>query len=87
MATVFLPPQLRDLTDGQARIEVEARSVRDVVNELERRHPGIRQRLCVGNRLAAELQISVDDVMTSEGLDAAVGPQSEIHILPALGGG
>ena len=86
MPRVFIPAQLRPLT-GAALVEVEGATVREVVNSLEARFPGIRERLCQGDQLAPSLQVSIDSVMSTQGLRAKVRPESEVHFLPAIGGG
>ncbi len=86
MATVFLPVPLRDLTRGQAEIQVAARTLREVIAELETRFPGIAERLCEGDQLAPTLQVAIGQVMTKS-MAAAVEADSEVHFLPAIGGG
>ena len=87
MPLVFIPTPLRDLTAGLAEIVVEGSTVRAVVDALEVRYPGIKSRLCRGDALAPGLQVSIDHVMTTRGLRAPVQPESEVHFLPAIGGG
>ena len=87
MPQVFIPAQLRGLTDGVAQVEIQAANVREVVETLEARFPGIKERLCQGDELAPGLQLSIDHVMSSRGLRAKVSPTSEVHFLPAFGGG
>ena len=87
MPQVFIPAQLRGLTAGIAQIEIQAASVREVVEALEARFPGIKERLCQGDELAPGLQLSIDHVMSNRGLRAKVSPESEVHFLPAFGGG
>ena len=87
MPLVFIPAQLRGLTGGESRVELPAGSVREVVDALEVRFPGMKERLCQGDELAPGLQLSIDHVMSSRGLRAKVGPKSEVHFLPAFGGG
>ena len=87
MPLVFIPAQLRGLTGGISQIELAAASVREVVDNLESRFPGMKERLCQGDELAPGLQLSIDHVMSSRGLRAKVGPASEVHFLPAFGGG
>jgi molybdopterin synthase sulfur carrier subunit len=87
MATVFIPPQLRDLTGGAAQAEVAAGSLRNVIAQLEAQHPGIAARLADGDHLAAGLAVSIDGVMTTRGLLEKIDPESEVHFLPAIGGG
>jgi molybdopterin synthase sulfur carrier subunit len=78
---------MRDLTGGAAQVEIAGTNVREVVAGLEERFPGIRARICVGDELAPSLQVSIDHVMSMRGLRAKVGPTSEVHFLPAFGGG
>ena len=87
MPLVFIPSQIRELTGGLAEIEVEASTVLGALNEVDRRFPGVKARLCRGDSLAPGLQISVDHVMTRRGLEATLGPESEVHFLPIIGGG
>ena len=58
------------MTGGEAQIELPAGNVREVVEALEARFPGIKERLCQGDELAAGLQLSIDHVMSSRGLRA-----------------
>ena len=87
MPLVFIPAQLRGLTGGESQVELPGESVREVVELLEDRFPGMRERLCAGDELAPGLQLSIDHVMTSRGLRAKLTPASELHFLPAFGGG
>lgn len=87
MATVWIPSLLRDLCSGERTVEVPGRTVRQVIDNLEERCPGIRDRLVEDGELRPELAVSVDGETTQFGLLEPVGEQSEIYILPALGGG
>jgi sulfur-carrier protein len=87
MATAFVPHQLRDLTGGQSQLEVPAGTVRDAIETLEAAFPGIKARLCKDDELSPALQVTIDGVLSHRGIRAAVGANSEIHFLPAIGGG
>ena len=87
MATVFIPAQLRDLTDGTPEIDLQATTLRQVMVALEEQFPGIKARLCDGDDLVPGLQVSIDHVMSSRGMLTKIGPTSEVHFLPAIGGG
>lgn len=87
MATVFIPAQLRSLTGGADRVLAAGESVREVVASLDAAHPGIAARLQQGDSLTPGLAVSIDGAFTNRGLAAKVGPTSEIHFLPAIGGG
>ena len=87
MPTVFIPVQLRGLTAETAQVEVQATTVKEAIEQLERRFPGVQDRLCQGDSLAPGLQVSIDHVMSGRGLRAKLQPNSELHFLPAIGGG
>ncbi len=87
MATVYIPAPLRNLAQGQTQVVVEGESVRQVLVALGQTFPGLAARLACGEGLAPGLAVSVDGVMTNRGLAAKVGPASEVHFLPAIGGG
>jgi len=87
MATAFIPHQLRDLTAGQAQFEVPAGTVRDAIEALEQAFPGIKARLCRDDELSPALQVTIDGVLSHRGIRAKVAPISEVHFLPAIGGG
>ncbi len=87
MPTVWIPPLLRELTGGQERVTVPGRTVGEVIQALEERFPGIQERLCQGNRLRPGITVTVDGVLGAKGLREAVSPESEVHFVPAIGGG
>ncbi len=87
MATVYIPAALRELTGGVDRVELEAASVRQIVAALEARWPELEGRLRQGDELAGGLAVSIDGAISSRGLLARVGPDSEVHFIPAIGGG
>ena len=86
MARVFLPAALRSLTRGQSEVELPASTVGEVIVQLETEFPGIRDRLCEGSELTRILQVAVGNVMTRS-LSEPVGPDTEVHFIPAIGGG
>ena len=68
-------------------MEVAGATVREVVEQLERRFAGIKPRVCQDGELSPGLQVSIDGTFSRRGLDAVVGPNSEVHFLPVFGGG
>ncbi len=87
MATIFIPAQLRTLTAGIEQLEMDVHNVREVIEQLEQRFPGIRDRLCQQDQISPSLQISIDSVITSRGMIAKIQPNSEVHFIPAIAGG
>lgn len=87
MPQVFIPAQWRDLTEGQAQLEIDAATLRQVIEQLDDRFPGIAARIVEDDHIRPSLQVSIDGTLSSLGLRSRVGEAREIHFLPALGGG
>lgn len=87
MSTAFIPPLLRELTSGVDQVEVEGATVRAVIRELEARYPGIGERLMIGDGLKPGLAVAINGNVASQGVLQKVPCGSEIHFLPAIGGG
>jgi molybdopterin converting factor small subunit len=87
MAVVWVPSLLRDLTGGQETLAVAGTTVRQVLDDLERQFPGIKSRLCEGEALRSGVAVAVDGQVARLGLLQPVGPNSEVHFLPAIAGG
>ncbi len=78
---------MQKLTDEQAQVEVGGETVRQVIEALETRYPGFKERVCEGDRIRPGLAVAIDGEISPEGLRKKVLPDSEVHFLPAIGGG
>lgn len=87
MATVYIPTLLRELTGGQASVEAEGATVRQVIENLERTCPGIGERLLDAGRLRPNISVAVDGEVSPMGLLERVSPSSEVHFIAAIKGG
>ena len=87
MATVFIPSLMQKLSDGQTKVEVEGSNVRQIVDNLDAQYPGFKERLVEDGRLKGNISVAIDGEMTPLGILGKVGENSEVHFLPALGGG
>ena len=87
MATVFIPPLIRDLTGGQTKVSIPGESVQEVIDELETRFPGISGRLCEDGRIRPGMSVFVDNEISTLGLRQRLSGDSEVHFLPAISGG
>jgi molybdopterin synthase sulfur carrier subunit len=85
--TVWIPALMRDLTGGETTVAVGGQNVRQVIADLEAKYPGVKERLCSGDRLKPSIRVAVDGVVSRLGLLQSVGDQSEVHFLPAVAGG
>lgn len=81
MATVVIPSGLQHRTGGESRLLVDARDVRGLLRELERRFPGLAEEIESG------CQIAIDGEILPDAWLEALEPESEIHFLPQIGGG
>ena len=87
MAELQLPPTLTPLFDGlPRRVEVDAATVADALDELEERWPGLRDRLCEpGPALRQHIHVYVDRERSE--LDTKLEPRSRVHVVAAISGG
>ena len=87
MATVFIPTMLQSMTGGGKRFEIEATNVRQVIDRLDQLFPGMRDRLVEEGRIRPNLAVAIDGEVARMGLLEKVGENSEVHFVPAVGGG
>jgi sulfur-carrier protein len=87
MPTAIIPSLLRKFTGGAERVEVRGRNLREVIADLERKFPGLASQLLEAGDLRPSIAVSIDGEIATAGLLDAVGERSEIHFVPALGGG
>ena len=87
--TVKIPAPLRPMTGGAASVECEAGTVRQLIGELDARHPGFGERVMQGEQLRRFVNVFVagEDVRFAEGIETAVKDGQEVTILPAVAGG
>ena len=87
MPTVAIPSLLRNLTHGKESITVPGSTIREVIDNLEVRCPGMKARLCEADRIKPGIAIYVNGLLTRGSLLERVDADAEIHFLPAIGGG
>ncbi len=85
--TVFIPPLLRPLAEGAECVVVTPGTLREVIDAIEGQHAGLRAKLLTGGEIRPNLSVSINDTIISRGLEEPVPAGSEVHFLPALGGG
>jgi molybdopterin synthase sulfur carrier subunit len=87
MATVYIPSLMQKLSDGKSKVEIEGATVRQIVNNLEAQYPGFKERLVDDGRIKGNISVAVDGEITPLGMLEKVAENSEVHFLPAIGGG
>ncbi len=71
----------RPYLGGVTELEVEADTVRRLILELDRRFPGL------GKQVEESMAIAIDGEIYQDAYQARFGPDSEICIIPKIGGG
>jgi molybdopterin synthase sulfur carrier subunit len=87
MPRVFIPPPLRPLTGSQEVVEAAGATVLQAIEDLDRRYPGLKERLCDGPSLRRGMVVVVGGSTSALGLLQRVAADDEIHFLPVVGGG
>jgi molybdopterin converting factor small subunit len=89
MVTVRIPTPLRTLTGGEEQVQVPGATLRDVIETLEKKHPGIKDRLLddKGIRRFVNIYVGDEDVRFLDGLETKVAAGTEVSIVPAIAGG
>ncbi len=87
MATVYIPTMLLPVTGGVKQVTVEETTVRRIIDRLEALYPGMKERLVEDGRLMPSIAVSIDGEVGRMGLLDKVGDDSEVHFVPAIGGG
>ena len=87
MAKIFIPTMLQSLTAGTKQVDLEARNIRQVIEQLDEMYPGIKDRLVEDGEIRPNLAIAIDGDVAIMGMLEKVGEDSEVHFVPAIGGG
>ena len=81
MARVVLVGNLAQLTGGVAEFNVSATSVKQLFDRLAELHPEL------GPHLQEGVAVAIDGQIYQETLLEPIRPDSEVYILPQIGGG
>jgi molybdopterin synthase sulfur carrier subunit len=90
VAVFRIPGPLRNLSDGESAVQVQAPDLRAAIDELDSLHPGFKARLLDEDgqpRQFVNLFLNDNDVRMGAGLDSPVRETDEIAIVPAVAGG
>lgn len=87
MVRVIIPAALREFCAGAAKLDVPAGTVESVLRELDGRCPGFYARVVEEGRLRPELAFALNGEVYRLALHDLLAPDTELAIVPALGGG
>jgi molybdopterin synthase sulfur carrier subunit len=88
--TVRIPTPLRSITKGNAEVQVKGTTVDDVMQDLERQFPGLRERLLDEKgelRRFINLYVNEEDVRFLQGRTTTLKDGDTVSIVPAIAGG
>ncbi|MEU7552336.1 MoaD/ThiS family protein [Streptomyces sp. NPDC044571] len=87
---VRIPTILRTYTAGQAEVPAEGATLAEVIESLEKNHPGIGARILDDQgklRRFVNVYVNDDDVRFEGGLQAVTPDGAGVSIIPAVAGG
>ncbi|MEE9285068.1 MAG: MoaD/ThiS family protein [Dehalococcoidia bacterium] len=88
MAVVFVPSLLRKLTNGVEQVTVPGATLRQLIRNLEEAYPGMAGNLLDEHgQLQAGIAVAIDGETNHLGLLERINEDSEVHFIPAIGGG
>lgn len=88
--TVRIPTPLRSFTGGKDAVQVQAASVRELLDALDAKHGGLKGRLCEASgavRRFVNLYVNEEDIRFLDNLDTALKDGDEVSVVPAIAGG
>lgn len=87
--TVRIPTPMRTLTGGKDEVVAEAGTVSELIESLEQRHPGFKDRLLddKGVRRFVNIYANEEDIRFLDNLDTQLSDGDSVSIVPAIAGG
>ena len=82
MSVIRIPPTLREQTGGEREVLAEGGTVRDLLDDLTARFPGLRGQLEYAN-----VYVGGEDIRTRDGYETPVAESDTVILLPAMAGG
>jgi molybdopterin converting factor small subunit len=87
---IVLPAALREYAKGASRVQASGRSLENLLADLERKFPGIRQRVLADTgRIREYVVVFVNGDQVTEGEPELVRIKDgdTVHIIPSVAGG
>jgi molybdopterin synthase sulfur carrier subunit len=87
---VRVPTPLRKFTQGVDEVNAQGANVKSVVEDLEKKYPGIKERICdeTGKiRRFVNVYVNGDDIRFLQNLETSTKEGDNISIVPAIAGG
>ena len=88
--SVKIPTPLRRVTGGVADVSAAGGTVREIIEDLERQFPGMRERLCDETgalRRFVNVFVGDEDIRFLDGIETPIEEGAQVSIIPAVAGG
>lgn len=87
---VRIPTPLQKLTQNRAEVDSNGSTISELVDDLERNYPGIKERIYDENgkvRRFINIYVNEEDVRFLQGDSTQIKDGDEVSIIPAIAGG
>ena len=87
---VRIPTPLQKLTQNKAEVELEAKDIKELIDNLEKNFPGIKERLCDEKgalRRFINIYVNEEDIRFLQRDNTLIKDGDEVSIIPAIAGG
>ena len=87
---VRIPAPMQKLTNGKAQAEAKGATVSDLIEDLERQFPGMKERLCDSSgklKRFINIYVNQEDIRFLETESTKLKDGDEVSIVPAIAGG
>jgi len=90
MIKVRIPQPLQKITNGKELVEASGSDVKSLVDDLEKKFPGIKDRICDESgkiRRFINVYVNEEDIRFLQGEATVLKTGDEVSIIPAIAGG
>ena len=87
MALVRIPTPLRRLTNEKDEVNSEAKTVSELLDDLDNQFPGIKNKVCEEKWLKKGKTFHDEDIRFLDGPKSEIKEDDTVSIIPAIAGG
>lgn len=86
---VRIPIPLQRLTQGKEEVEGNAKTIMELIEDLDKKFPGLGERISEGGKIRRFVNVYVngEDIRFLKGEETEVKNGDEVSIVPAIAGG
>jgi len=88
--SIRIPTPLRKLTQNQELVDGQGDTIRDILDNLEKNYPGLKERVCDEQgsvRRFVNIFVNDEDIRFLQDTATVVKSGDEVSIVPAIAGG